>query len=37
MKEKAELQDEYARLTKTKKPESGYIRYYKKRFAQLTK
>lgn len=29
--------EEYGRLTHSKKPENGYVRYFKKRFAQLTK
>ena len=37
MKERSDLQEEYSRLTKTKKRESGYVCYYKKRFAQLNR
>ena len=37
MKEKSQIQDEYAQLTKVKKAESGYVCFFKKRFAQLSK
>lgn len=37
IKEKCEIQEEFARLTHSKKAESGYLRFYKKRFAQLSK
>jgi hypothetical protein len=37
MRERSDLYEEYLRLTKTKKPESGYVCYYKKRFTQLSR